>query len=100
MLTKNEAILTLRSNQDILRRDFGVDKLVLFGSFARDQQTSESDMDLFVDMPAKMFLVLALKQYIENLVGTKVDVIRNHKGINALLLKEIQRDGINVFECA
>ncbi len=100
MLTRNDIILALKNSQEELHQEFGVKKMVLFGSYAREQQTSESDIDVFVTMPAKMFLIVAVKQYIENLIGLSVDLIRDHRGLNEMLLKEIQRDGINIFECA
>lgn len=99
MLTRNEVISVLEKNKEELQNQFGVEKLVLFGSFARNQQTEESDIDVFVTMPAKLFLVIAVKQYIEDIIGLKVDVVRNHKRLNELLLKEIQKDGIDIFEC-
>ena len=59
MLTRNEVISVLEKNKEELQNQFGVEKLVLFGSFARNQQTEESDIDVFVTMPAKLFLVIA-----------------------------------------
>ncbi|MBP5455022.1 MAG: nucleotidyltransferase domain-containing protein [Paludibacteraceae bacterium] len=76
-----------------------MEKLVLLGSFARNQQTEESDIDVFVTMPAKLFGVIAVKQYLEDIIGLKVDLVRNHKRLNESLLNEIQRDGIDIFEC-
>lgn len=99
MLTRSDVISVLEKSKDKLQNQFGVEKLVLFGSFARNQQTEESDIDVFVTMPAKLFGVIAVKQYLEDIIGLKVDVVRNHKRLNESLLNEIQRDGIDIFEC-
>lgn len=99
IITRSDVISVLGKSKDKLQNQFGVEKLVLLGSFARNQQTEESDIDVFVTMPAKLFGVIAVKQYLEDIIGLKVDLVRNHKRLNESLLNEIQRDGIDIFEC-
>lgn len=45
-------------------------------------------------MEPKMFLVVRLKRFLENLLECSVDIVRMHKHINPFLLKEIEHDGI------
>ena len=82
IITRSDVISVLEKSKDKLQNQFGVEKLVLLGSFARNQQTEESDIDVFVTMPAKLFGVIAVKQYLEDIIGLKVDVVRNHKRLN------------------
>jgi uncharacterized protein len=46
--TKRDAVARIRGNQAELRR-YGVKRMGLFGSFAREQQKSGSDIDLLVE---------------------------------------------------
>lgn len=54
-------------------------------------------MDVCVEMAPDMYLLVALKQFLENLLGCSVDVVRMHRNMNKLLLNQIERDGIYVF---
>ena len=97
MGTRNDYIEKLKSYSDILKRDFGVSSLRLFGSVARGEQTADSDVDVCVVMKPNMFLRIRLKQFLENILNCDVDVVREHKNMNETLKREIERDGIEVF---
>jgi predicted nucleotidyltransferase len=64
---------------------------------ARGDNTSSSDVDVCVDMPPKAFKLIALKLYLQELLGVDVDVIRRSSYIDSLLISEINRDGIYIF---
>ena len=77
-------------------RDFGVLKLGVFGSFARDTATPQSDVDLFVEFDAKkktLRNLLGLSRYLENLLGRKVELITPgslNPFIGKYILEEVQ----------
>lgn len=48
MLNKKEILKTLKSNKSNLSR-FGILDVGLFGSYLRNEQSSESDIDLLID---------------------------------------------------
>ena len=79
MMTRNQCISLLRSCADVLRQRFGIRSLCLFGSMARNEQREESDVDVCVEMPPKLFLLVEL-------------------GMNEFLRKEIEKDGIYVIQ--
>jgi len=59
-------------------RAFGVLKLGVFGSFARDTPTPQSDVDLFVEcIPGEKTLknLLGLSRFLEALLGRKVELV-------------------------
>ncbi len=87
----------MRSHAEELRTQFGVSSLRLFGSVARNQHTETSDVDVCVDMPPRLFKLVGLGSYLEELLGCHVDVVRNHSNMNKFLRKEIDNDGIYVF---
>ena len=62
--------------EDILLR-FGVKALSLFGSAARDEMRSGSDVDILVEFEeaATFDRYMDLKAYLEKILGTSVDLL-------------------------
>jgi hypothetical protein len=56
---------------------FAVKSLAVFGSVARGEATDRSDIDLLVEFnqPIGLFEFIRLKYYLENLIGSKVDLV-------------------------
>lgn len=74
---KREAVIqTLKHQNAELTTKFGVKSLSLFGSVARDEATSASDIDLLVEFnhPVGYFGLFALQDYLEKLFGCSVDL--------------------------
>lgn len=97
MKQTSEYIDLIKTYADELRSQFGVRTLRLFGSVSRGEQHEGSDVDVCVEMEPRIYLVVRLQRYLEQLLGCPVDVIHMHKHINPYLLKEINRDGIYVI---
>ncbi|MEZ0609264.1 nucleotidyltransferase family protein [Fibrella sp. WM1] len=74
---KQQAFDRIRSHQAELKQ-FGAIKVGLFGSFVRDEQTADSDVDLVVEfLPGrkKLHSFLDIADYLEELMGRKTDVL-------------------------
>jgi predicted nucleotidyltransferase len=74
---KQETVLhLLRQESAELTKQFGVKSLLLFGSVARNESTSGSDVDLLVEFnrPVGYFGFFALQDYLETLLGCSVDL--------------------------
>lgn len=71
--------------------------MCIFGSVARGDNRPDSDVDICVDMPGKMRLVLGLKIFLEELFGTSVDLIRRHRNLRPFFLSRIEQDAIYVI---
>ena len=97
MKTREEYIALITSHAEELKKNFDITSLRLFGSVARNEHHEGSDVDIYVEMPPKIFLVVRLKAYLEKLLGCPVDIIRKHHHLNPFLLKEIETDGIEVI---
>jgi predicted nucleotidyltransferase len=67
---------TLKQKNTELTTRFGVKSLSLFGSVARNEATSTSDVDLLVEFnrPMGYFGLFALQDYLEKLLGCPVDL--------------------------
>ncbi len=65
----------LKQHQEPLR-GFRVKSLSLFGSVARDEARSNSDVDLLVefDRPVRLFTFVQLKRYLESILECSVDL--------------------------
>ena len=98
MKSKEYCISLTLSHAEELKKNFGVKSLCLLGSVSRDEQKEDSDVDIWVEMDSKAFLVVRLKRYLENLLESPVDLVRKHKHMNPCLLREIEQDGIYVIK--
>ena len=47
MKTTQEYVDLLRSHADVLKRDYGITSMILFGSVARGEHHEGSDIDVF-----------------------------------------------------
>lgn len=97
MCTRQQCIALLREASPYIRQEFGVVSLRLFGSMARGDNREGSDVDVCVEMPPKAFKVVALKNFLQDLLGVAVDVVRKTPRLDKFLTNEIDRDGINIF---
>lgn len=94
---RRDCIDTLTKAVEKLRTEYGVKSLRLFGSVARGEDNSNSDVDLFVEMPPKALKIVALKHYLQNILGRSVDIVRSRATLDPFLLSEIEKDGITIF---
>ena len=75
-MSRQEVLSTLRAQQAVLHARFGVARLALFGSVARDEAGQDSDVDLLVefDRPVGLFRFMELQSHLEDLLGCGVDL--------------------------
>jgi len=80
-MNRNEIIKILEGNKKVLVEQYGVVKIGLFGSYSFDQQNEESDIDIAIEMieeKKNIHNFLALKRYLEQELGKKVDLGFEH----------------------
>lgn len=95
-MEREEALTILRTHKQELAAKYGVERLGLFGSLARDQASADSDVDIVVVMPPDLFQMVHMKEDLETLLAAPVDLIRYSKYLNELLRKRIDREAIYV----
>ena len=100
MRTAEEFIDIIRKHATELREHFGITSMRLFGSVARGANREDSDVDLFVTMPPKLYNVILASQYLEELLGCSVDLIQDHKNLRPFFRQQIEKDGIDIFTAA
>lgn len=76
---------------------FGIKRIGIFGSVARDEQNYNSDIDIYYEgEPLSLFRMAALKEELEEILEKRVDVVRLRETMNQLLKKRIQKEGFYV----
>jgi len=95
-MTKSTILNFLADHKEIFFEKYGVTKIGLFGSYAREEASPQSDIDIFVKMKPSLFDLIALKEQIEKDLHKKVDIIRDHKNIKPFLRSMIHEDIIYV----
>ena len=94
-MQKADILNTLTLHKNTLKEKFEIDKIGLFGSYARDEATSNSDIDIYVEFKNKTFDNIAgLWVYLEELYHKKIDLIHFHKRANKTIINNIQKEVI------
>ena len=94
MCTSQECIKILNENLPRIQSEFGVTGLCLFGSMARGDNRPDSDVDILVDMPPKIFLIGALKEYLDQILNTSVNLVSRHPWLSVGFLTQISQNGL------
>jgi predicted nucleotidyltransferase len=98
-MRRAEAISRLEEQEATIKR-LGATSLFLFGSTARDEATTDSDIDIFIDYkPSSGFSLLDLvgiQQVLEESLDLRVDVTTRNS-LHPQLKSEIERSAVRVF---
>ena len=96
-MNRAEVLDILRTHKPTLAERFGVTELALFGSFARDEATDKSDIEILVryDGPATSRSYFGLQFYIEDLLGRRVDLV-TQKALRSEFRPYVEREAVNV----
>ncbi len=96
----NKEVLSIERLHSLLKafkeqhaEDYHLRALGYFGSYARNEATPDSDVDVVIqtDRP-DLFITAMLKQDLEALLNHPVDVIRLRDAMNPRLKARIERD--------
>jgi len=93
-MTIDKIIKILKEHERELKEKYGVKSIGVFGSYVRGEQKQTSDLDILVEFerPVDFFEFLELEEYLENLLGVKVDLVLKKtlkSGIAKTVLKEV-----------
>lgn len=77
---------------------FKIDKLGLFGSVARNEYDSDSDIDIFMSYtePIDFLQLCLLKKELETLLKNKVDLVTLHNYLQPNFLSNLKKDAVYV----
>jgi len=96
-MNRKDAINTLIKVKPELAGRFGVTRLALFGSTARDVANRESDVDILVafDGPATSSKYFGVQFLLEDLFGCNVDLV-TEKALRSELRTYVEQEAIYV----
>lgn len=95
-LNKENIIDFIRKNKAFLNDKYGVLTIGLMGSYARDEQTEDSDIDFIVKFKEVDYSNLVkLATYLEDVFKIKVDIIINNKFLSRKFIELNEKDTIN-----
>ncbi len=80
MDNNNEIIDFIRQNKSYLKKHFHITKIGVFGSFARNEHTEDSDIDIIIELEKETQNIFELKNELRaffiNKFGRNVDIAR------------------------
>ena len=96
-MNRQTALRLLTEHKSRLVSRFGVTKLALFGSTARDSATDQSDVDVLVafDGPATSARYFGVQFYLEDLLDCRVDLV-TEKALRAEFRSYVEQDAVHV----
>ncbi len=96
-MNRSRAVELLTRSKPVLVARYGVTRLALFGSTARDAARSDSDIDILVafDGPATSERYFGVQFYLEDLLGSPVDLV-TEKALRPELRPFIEKEAVHV----
>ena len=95
MLTKDHILNTLYEHKKYIQNTYEVDKIGLFGSYSKNKQTENSDIDIYVEFKHKTFRnITGLWNYLEKLYHKKIDLLHKHRRSKGAIFDSIQKEVI------
>ena len=92
----DKALAILRERKPDFEEKYGVTRIGIFGSIAHGDATAESDIDIIVEMPPKLFDMVHIKGEPEEAFAIHVDILRHNSHMFEPLRVRIEREAIYV----
>lgn len=94
-LTRESILKFLKTHKQEFKEKYAVEKIGLFGSYAKNEANENSDIDIIVKMPSSFDIYYDFKEYLEATFEKKVD-LGLEKSIRSFVANEIKKDIIYV----
>jgi len=97
VMNRVRALELLAQSKPVLADRYGVTRLALFGSTARNAARNDSDIDILVafDGPATSERYFGVQFYLEDLFGCSIDLVTD-KALRAELRPFIEQEAVHV----
>ena len=96
-LTSLSVIKVLKKFKEENSEKYGIQKIGLFGSYARDEQTIDSDVDVCVLLETPSYMTrVAIKDELETLFDREVDVVSLSAKMTPAFKESIENEAIYV----
>lgn len=92
---KEEALEALRRYKREFEEKYGVTDIGIFGSIARGEEKTGSDVDVVVKMQKPdLYYMVHIKEKLEETLHTHVDIIHYRDKMNTFLKKRINKEAV------
>ncbi len=96
-MEKRQLLKELKKFKDAHQDEYGIELLGVFGSYARGDAGTESDVDVVVQLNKQdLFRIIGIKQDLEENLQISVDVVSYRVNMDSYLKKCIDRDAVYV----
>jgi uncharacterized protein len=96
-ISKDLALETLKKYKDDFGERYGVTRIGIFGSVAKDEAKAESDVDVVVEMKKPdLFYMVHIKETLENEFQRPVDIVHYRDKMNGFLKERINAEAVYV----
>ena len=99
MMNKHFTTEEIKEKIAVIARQYGIEKAYLFGSYARGEAGSGSDIDICIEK-GKLHTLFELSGFcmdLEEILENKVDVVTT-KGLSGDFKEQIEKDMILIYE--
>ena len=92
MLSRDEILSALTKEKDYLSENYCVSSIALFGSYSRNEQTEDSDIDILIELHKSTYRNFSgVKNFLESLFQKKIDLVCSN-GLNEAIKPYIMKD--------
>jgi predicted nucleotidyltransferase len=96
-MKRSEIMKILTEYKKVAQNKYRFSKIGIFGSYARDEATSSSDIDIVVELETQdLFNLIGIKQDLEQRFNNRVDIVSYRKKMNSFLKNRINREVLYV----
>ena len=96
-MTRSEILEILSKYKNENAEKYGINNIGLFGSFSKDNERDESDIDIVIETTEpNPFKLVHIKEELEKLFNKTIDIVRKREKMNPYLKKYIEKDAIYV----
>ena len=96
MLDQNQILSSLKIYKDKHIKEYGIEEIGIFGSYARNEEKEDSDIDVFVKLKhSNLFLLSRIRIELEELFGVHTDIVQLREKMNTYLKKHIEDEAIS-----
>jgi len=87
----------LKNHYQEFKDIYKIEKIGLFGSYARDEATINSDVDICIKTDyTDLFALVHLKEDLKNILNADIDIVRVREKMNPYLKNRIEKEAIYV----
>jgi len=96
-MSKEKIIKKLEAKLPVLKNQYPIKELGIFGSIARGDDTEKSDVDILVEFngPIGFFKFIGLEQDLSKLLGKKVDLVTK-QALKPIIKEDVLKEVIYV----